>query len=92
MKTLHVQHEPKSEYDPYQNLAYEIIVRAIADYRSLGQKLSLPLYPDEKRKVENEMKSISRFFLSRWYSRLSGLDNGVEMLEILDEEVFGIDY
>ena len=54
MKTLHVQHEPKSEYDPYQNLAYEIILRAIADYRSLGQKLSLPLYPDEKRKVENE--------------------------------------
>ena len=91
MKTLHVQHEPKSEYDPYQNLAYEIILRAIADYRSLGQKLSLPLYPNEKRKVENEMKSISRFFLSRWCSALSGNDIGPKILKALDMEVFGDD-
>jgi len=42
----------------------------------------------EKKRLEREMKSISRFFLGDWYLLLSGRDNGPQILERLDQEVF----
>ncbi len=91
MKLFHVENNPLPETDPYHDLAMGVISRAADDYRSLGHKLVIPLTIEEKKRVEEEMKSISRFFLSKWYSNLSGLENGGDVLEALDEEVFGIE-
>ena len=91
MKLFHVEHVPNTESDPYQELAIGVIRQAADDYRSLGHKLALPLTMEEKKRTEDEMKSISRFFLGRWYSELSGSENGSEILEALDMEVFGDD-
>ena len=91
MKLIQVEHIPNTASDPYQELAISVIRQAADDYRSLGHKLALPLTMDEKKRTEDEMKSISRFFLGSWYVVLSGTDNGSEILEALDMEVFGND-
>ena len=89
MKLLHAADPAPITQDPFQELAYGVIKRAVEDYRSLGKKLNDCKDCLEEERIEESMKSISRFFFSDWYSLLSGCDNGSEILEALDREVFG---
>ena len=82
---------PQDRFDPYQELATAIIVQAASDYRSLATKIENSGSTIEKRRLKNEMKEISRFFLSNWYCQLSDSNNGAFILEMLDQEVFGDD-
>ena len=43
----------------------------------------------EQKRIKQQMISISRFFLGDWYQKLSGLNNGPAILEMLDMEVWG---
>ena len=76
---------------PFQDLAVAVIRQAIYDYLALGRRLHICKCRDDMRKTENKMKAISRFFLGRWYSTLSGNIDGGMILEALDREVFGDD-
>lgn len=91
MKLIHVESECTHEPDPYQNLAIGIIRQAAEDYRRQGKKLQRNGSTIEKNHIADEMKKISRFFLSSWYSTLSGIENGADLLGSLDQEVFGDD-
>ena len=88
---------PCTGNDPFTDLALAVIHQAAEDYRSLGKKLVKlekeedPEALPEQKKCADCMKAISRFFLSDWYSSLSGIDNGSLVLEELDKEVFGKD-
>lgn len=81
----------KDHFDPYQELAMSVIVQAANDYRSLARKIENSGSAIEKRRLQNEMKEISRFFLSDWYCQLADSYNGAIVLEMLDREVFGDD-
>ncbi|MBR2799674.1 MAG: hypothetical protein IKE04_02115 [Oscillospiraceae bacterium] len=76
---------------PYQELALAVIRQAADDYRSLGRRIEASGSDLERKRMEGEMKSISRFFLSNWFCLLSGSDDGAAILERLDKEVFGDD-
>ena len=91
MKLIHVESECTHGPDPYQNLAIGIIRQAADDYRRLGKKLQRNGSAIEKNHIADEMKEISRFFLSSWYSTLGGIENGADLLGSLDQEVFGDD-
>lgn len=91
MKRIRVEAAPHQAVDPFQELGISIIRQAAEDYRELGERLQQNGSAIEKKHMENEMKKISRFFLSGWYSTLSGCDNGADVLELLDQEVFGDD-
>ncbi len=91
MKTLHTVQTVNNVGDPYDELAVAVIEQAIDDYRRLGRKLPVLSSSLEKRRIEDEMKSIVRFFLSEWYRLLSSGENGPHILELLNEEVFGND-
>ena len=77
--------------EPFQELATGVIRQAAEDYRLLGNRLHNSSSQTEKKHIESDMKKISRFFLGTWYSVLSGLENGSDVLGRLDEEVFGND-
>ena len=91
MKLLHVDQPHPNTNDPFHELAASIIGQAVEDYRKLGAKLLDAASPIEKKRISEEMKSISRFFLSDWYCILSGYENGSKILGILEREVFGDD-
>ncbi len=91
MNTYHVVTDGGSSYEPFRELASAVILRAVADYRALGRRLQETGSLVEKKHIEETMKAISRFFLSEWYSILSGQENGAEVIELLDREVFGDD-
>ncbi len=91
MKTYHAVTDGGISYDPFRELAAAVIMRAVADYRGLGSRLQETGSLVEKKHIEESMKSISRFFLSNWYCVLSGQENGAEVIELLDQEVFGDD-
>lgn len=91
MREIHAESTGTHAPDPYQELAIGIIRQAAEDYRNLGKKLQRDGSAIEKKHISSEMKEISRFFLSGWYSTLSGLDNGSDLLGNLDQEVFGDD-
>lgn len=91
MRAIHVEATPHQVPDPFQELAISIIRQAAEDYRWLGKRVQRNGSLIEKKHMEDEMKKISRFFLSGWYSTLSGCDNGADVLELLDQEVFGDD-
>ena len=73
--------------DAIETLVIAIIQRAADDYRSLGRMLHSSTSQVEKRHIEENMKSISRFFLGDWYAALTGLENGTVILGMLDNEV-----
>ena len=77
--------------DPYQELAHAVIKQAADDYRAFGRKIDSCHSHLEKQRLEREMRSIGRFFISKWYEILSDCDNGFLIREMLDEEVFGND-
>ena len=81
----------QERFDPYQELAISVIKQAATDYRSLAKTISASGSEIEKHRLANEMKEITRFFLSDWYCMLSDSDNGALVLEMLDQEVFGDD-
>lgn len=81
----------QDHFDPYQELALSIIEQAASDYRSLARKVENSGSAIEKRRLQSEMKEISRFFLSDWYCQLADSNNGAIVLEMLDQEVFGDD-
>ena len=91
MTMFRAVNDGNSTHNPFAELAVAVIKRAISDYRLLGSKLIKCETQLERKQVEESMKSISRFFLSDWYGQLSGMDNGSQVLEILDQEVFGDD-
>lgn len=91
MRDIHVEAAPYQALDPFEELAISIIRQAADDYRRLGERVQQNGGSIEKKHMEDEIKRISRFFLSGWYSTLSGCDNGVDVLELLDQEVFGDD-
>ena len=91
MRIFHTVNDYRSEHEPWHDLAVAVIRQAVADYRSLGAKLTDDGSPIEKRHIEENMKSISRFFLSDWFRTFSGYENGAQILEALDREVFGDD-
>ena len=87
MRTEHVEKDP----GPYQALAIAVIRQAADDYRSLARRIDSTGSELERKRLVREMKSISRFFLSDWFCILSDSDEGAEILEKLDREVFGDD-
>ena len=90
-RVFHAENAGNYPCDPYQELAIAVIRQAADDYRSLGRKSIESGSTLEQKNIRQQMIEISRFFLSDWYGFLSGLDNGAEVLELLDVEVFGID-
>ncbi len=91
MSAIHPINLSGPERQPYQELAYNVIHRAVIDYRVLGRELAAVTDFHKQKRIEKKMKQISRFFLSDWYSILSGRDDGGLLLEHLDREVFGDD-
>ena len=91
MRTLHAENCFHCADEPWHELALAVIRQAVVDYRSLGAKLANACSLIERKHIEENMKSISRFFLSDWFRDISGLDNGAQILETLDSEVFGDD-
>ena len=91
MNYVHVEHNCQSEPDPYLELALGIIRQAAADYRYLRQHYSADLCDEDKKRIRKEIRAIRRFFLSRWYIILSGIENGPKILEMLDSEVLSND-
>lgn len=91
MKSICVEAAPHQALEPFQELAISIIRQAAEDYRRLGERVQQNGSSIEKKHMGDKIKRISRFFLSGWYSTLSGCDNGADVLEILDQEVFGDD-
>lgn len=85
---IHIIRQFSDPYDPYRELAMAVIRQAAEDYRAYGKQISAAGSRLEKRRLEREMKSISRFFLGDWFLLLSGNDNGSLILERLDQEVF----
>lgn len=88
MRTFHTESQSHHEPDPYDELAIGIIRQAAEDYRRLGKKLRYSNEKSERKEIENAMGIIRNFFISDWFSVLSGLENGCSILEKLDEEVF----
>ncbi len=69
--------------DPFVCLSNAIIEQAAKDYRAAARKLKKnPNNP----KVQTDIRLISRFFRSRWFSVLSEC-NGSMILERLQKEV-----
>ena len=81
----------RSTYDPYQELADAVVLRAALDYRVLRKELETSGSRIEKKRIENEIELIRRFFLSDWYCELSGYQNGPMILKKLGQEVLGCD-
>ncbi|MCW6662753.1 hypothetical protein NHG23_02485 [Aerococcaceae bacterium NML190073] len=61
--------------DPYQNLANEIVLSAVKDYRRVLKKLKH--YPKNEDALQ-EKASCERFFRSSWFGMLTSI--GPEML------------
>ena len=68
---------------PYQRLANAIVEQAAKDYRSALKALARD---SDNAYIQDEVKSIERFFRSEWFSILSDL-NGELLLKKLKEEV-----
>ena len=85
---IHIISDKNPPYDPFDDLVIAIIKQATDDYRSAAKMIAETGSRFEKKRLEREMKSISSFFLGDWYLLLNGRDNGPQILERLDQEVF----
>ena len=70
--------EEKTTVQCWEDLANAVVMQAIADYAWAVRRLKKR--PDLKA-VETERRSLERFFGSRWFHTLSGLDK--ETLKIM---------
>ena len=91
MQLYHVEDAYVQTVEPYNDLALAVVRRAVKDYRLNGRRLRASRDPEDAKVCSDRMKEISRFLLSDWYGILSGRDDGPEVLELLDQEVFGDD-
>lgn len=91
MKLIHAVGPDRQPCDPYRELAIAVIKQAADDYRHLARKSDVSGSELERKRIRQQMTSISCFFLGDWYRALSGMDNGAAILEMLDMEVFGND-
>ncbi len=67
---------------PYQRLANAIVEQAAKDYRSALKALARD---SDNAYIQNEVKSLERFFRSRWYGILTNVD-GDYLIDKLREE------
>ena len=91
MKLILVFSSERPIYDPFQILAVSVIRQAIMHYRRFGSSLNESGSQMKTQNTQEQMKSISRFFLSNWYCVPNSNKNGSRILETLDREVFGDD-
>ena len=91
MRTFHAESQSHHVPDPYDELAISIIRQAAEDYRRLRKQLQNCTDESESTEIKNAIETIRSFFLSVWFSVLSGLADGSFILEKLDEEVFDSD-
>lgn len=68
---------------PYQRLANAIVEQAAKDYRSALKALARD---SDNAYIQDEVKSLERFFRSRWYGILTNVD-GEYLMERLRAEV-----
>lgn len=68
---------------PYQRLANAIVEEAAKDYRSALKALARD---SDNAYIQDEVKSLERFFRSRWYGILTNVD-GEYLMERLRAEV-----
>ena len=68
---------------PYQRLANAIVEQAAKDYRSALKALARD---SDYAYIQDEVKSLERFFRSRWYGILTNVD-GEYLMERLRAEV-----
>ena len=68
--------------EPFENLAYAIIMQAVADYRKYMEKIKAGKNVNDS---VSEIQSIERFFRSEWYDALSPVD-GEYLIEQLRKE------
>lgn len=68
---------------PYQRLANAIVEQAAKDYRSALKALARD---DENECIQEEIRTLERFFRSRWYGILTDVD-GEYLMERLRAEV-----
>lgn len=67
---------------PYQRLANAIVEQAAKDYRSALKALARD---SDNSYIQDEVKSLERFFRSRWYGILTNVD-GDYLIDKLREE------
>lgn len=67
---------------PYQRLANAIVEQAAKDYRSALKALARD---SDNAYIQDEAKSLERFFRSRWYGILTNVD-GDYLMDKLREE------
>ncbi len=72
-----------SDITNYENLANEIILRAVDDYRDALKRLDCFPHDRDSRHTKTE---VERFFRSGWFSTLTTLDPEV-LIQKLNEEV-----
>ena len=68
---------------PYQRLTNAIVEQAAKDYRSALKALARD---SDNAYIQDEVKSLERFFRSRWYGILTNVD-GEYLMERLRAEV-----
>lgn len=73
--------------NPYRELANEIILTAVNDYKRAKNTLKKKKLDDLKRfRASDDLESIERFFRSGWFTRLTNID-GELILERLKNEM-----
>lgn len=68
--------------DPYERLAYAIVIQAAEDYRAALKRIKRNA---KNRDAVDEALQIERFFRSGWYQVLTSVD-GEYMIRRLQEE------
>ena len=77
---------PKAEetkMDPWHSLANAIVIQAAKDYRAAIRQLKK--HPDSQKTAALKLEC-ERFFHSRWYSQLTGVDPNYILDRIREEE------
>ena len=63
MKLIHAAGPDRQPCDPYRELAVALIKQAVDDYRHLARKNDVSGSELERKRIRQQMTSISRFFL-----------------------------
>ena len=69
--------------DPYEKLASAIILLAVKDWRKAMSRLRKNPHNMDAQSVRGETE---RFFLSRWFGKLTELDGEVLLQKLKEEE------
>lgn len=70
--------------DPYENLAQEVILQAVKDYRTARKELKYyPKNKDTKLMIED----CERFFRSDWFGVLTSVDGQMLLRRLQEEEL-----